>query len=72
MSISVVTTLTGFSFCQFYTAGKTVSKDDTRFEIFVLSGASAHCCHVKERPNCNRSLQFDAKTCTGKLGDRFP
>ncbi len=51
-----------------YTAGKkvAVSKDYTLKPDFkfVVSGASAHCCGVKERPNYDKSVLFDAKTCT--------
>ncbi len=44
-----------------------VSKDfilETVFQKFVLSGLPARCCHVKERPNHNKSVSFEAKTCT--------
>ncbi len=36
----------------------------THFQTFVVSGAPAHRCHVKGRPNHNKSVLFDAKTCT--------
>ncbi len=36
----------------------------TWFQKFEISGTPAHCCHVKDRPNRNKSLQFDAKICT--------
>ncbi len=35
----------------------------TWFQMFAVWFAPAHCCHVKERPNNNKRVLFDAKTC---------
>lgn len=61
-----ITMFVGYPLHQFTQLEKKVTKDYTLEPVFQHSsglGVPAHNCHRKERPNCDKKVSFDAKTC---------
>ncbi len=72
ISISLVTTFTGFSFCQFTQLERRLRfQKNYTLEPSFKSLEPAHRCHVKERLNCDKSLLFDEKNFLDVRGGTY-